>query len=159
MILWVNTFVSLKKYMGKSSDWLNCALSVSEHPSIKKLYISDKFIFCLNFKSMKHIKIAFIYWKIKSTNWAQNKKKKFLKGGEVLTPYVCPSLPTHCPTPETRALTSSAHRYFYLSLCCSLICPFFDIIYYLSAQDKFSILVSILPCLSHSSYFLIFMVL
>lgn len=41
MILWVNTFVNLHKYMGERSDSLNCALSVSEHPSIKKLYISD----------------------------------------------------------------------------------------------------------------------
>lgn len=59
-------FESLAKYMEKSNDQLNRAWSVvSQPPSIRKIYISDKFLFCPNFKPRKHIENAFYLFKTK----------------------------------------------------------------------------------------------
>lgn len=54
MIPWVNIFVCLEKIHGKNIgelDYSYYSLSVFlKHPSIKKYFIPDKFIFCLNVK-------------------------------------------------------------------------------------------------------------
>lgn len=51
MIPWVNIFVCLEKKHGENIGELDYSLSVFlKHPSIKKYFIPDKFIFCLNVK-------------------------------------------------------------------------------------------------------------
>ena len=62
MILWVNIFACLAKYMGKAViDLIVPSVLFLHIPSFKSAYVSEKFSLCPHFKPMKLRQVAVIY--------------------------------------------------------------------------------------------------